>query len=74
MENYVIYPFTAPVVQVKLEDTFLHAVTDTGLETYTMRAAKHLMKNSDNTVSRHAVIIPHSNPREYDPTCQHSVS
>lgn len=48
--NFIVYPFTAPVIDVQLEDSLLHTLTDTGLETYTMRASQHLMKNSEATV------------------------
>ncbi|XP_034238790.1 Hermansky-Pudlak syndrome 3 protein homolog [Thrips palmi] len=34
-----VYPFTAPVSRVVLEPLALHALTDTGLETYTLRSA-----------------------------------
>jgi len=33
-----IYPFTAPVTTVVLESCALHALTETGLETYTLRS------------------------------------
>lgn len=34
-----VYPFTAPVSRVALEPLALHALTETGLETYTLRSA-----------------------------------
>lgn len=37
-----IYPFTAPVSGVALEDSLLHALTDTGLETYSLRIGNYL--------------------------------
>ncbi|EEB20087.1 hypothetical protein Phum_PHUM601870 [Pediculus humanus corporis] len=46
--NYFTYAFTAPIIDVKLEDCFLHAITEIGLETYTLRAAKHLYKKNEN--------------------------
>lgn len=46
-----MYPFTAPVIDVQLEDSFVHTLTDSGLETYTMRAAHHLMKVSKTEVN-----------------------
>ncbi|XP_074101401.1 uncharacterized protein LOC141528987 [Cotesia typhae] len=35
--NCQIYPFTAPVIHVALENTALHALTEAGLESYTLR-------------------------------------
>jgi hypothetical protein len=32
-----VYPFTAPVIAVAVERFVLHALTETGLETYTLR-------------------------------------
>ncbi|XP_066997400.2 BLOC-2 complex member HPS3 isoform X2 [Anabrus simplex] len=40
-----VYPFTAPVSSVVLENYLLHALTDTGLETYTMRVGHHLLRD-----------------------------
>ncbi|KAK7788466.1 hypothetical protein R5R35_014523 [Gryllus longicercus] len=37
-----VYPFTAPVSCVVLEDCLLHALTDTGLETYTLRIGHYM--------------------------------
>lgn len=38
------------MIDVQLEDFLVHTLTDTGLETYTMRAAQHLVKSSEVTV------------------------
>ncbi|KAJ8683042.1 hypothetical protein QAD02_018834 [Eretmocerus hayati] len=38
------YPFTAPVIHVGLEHTALHALTEAGLETYTLRLPHHIAK------------------------------
>lgn len=46
-----MYPFTAPVIDVQLENSFVHTLTDSGLETYTMRGAQHLMKVNETEVS-----------------------
>ena len=35
------YPFTSPVNNIVLEPSLLHALTDTGLETYTLREDTH---------------------------------
>lgn len=42
------YSFTAPVQKLILEDYFLHALTDTGLETYTMRVGHNLCRSLEN--------------------------
>ncbi|XP_065167209.1 BLOC-2 complex member HPS3 [Atheta coriaria] len=46
-----VYPFTAPVFKVVLEDHFLHALTETGLESYTLRLTHRLCQSlqNDNT-------------------------
>ncbi|XP_044762835.1 uncharacterized protein LOC123319874 isoform X2 [Coccinella septempunctata] len=46
-----IYPFTAPVFQLVIEDYFLHALTVSGLETYTLRNGHklcHTIKRQDD--------------------------
>ncbi|KAK6641856.1 hypothetical protein RUM44_013574 [Polyplax serrata] len=58
-DSYITYAFTAPVFDVKLDDCLLHAITEVGLETYTLRAAKHLLTTSDTTVC----------PPSSDPVC-----
>lgn len=40
-----IYPFTAPVFKLVLEDSFLHALTETGLESYTLRYGHQMCRN-----------------------------
>lgn len=57
--TYVVYPFTAPVIDVQLENSFVHTLTDSGLETYTMRAAQHLMKQNETETC----------PSSEDPIC-----
>ncbi|KYN42158.1 Hermansky-Pudlak syndrome 3 protein like protein [Trachymyrmex septentrionalis] len=42
------YPFTAPVHHVALEHTVLHALTEAGLESYTLRLSHHIAKLSNN--------------------------
>lgn len=46
-----VYPFTAPVFQLVVEDYFLHALTVSGLETYTLRNSHklcHIIKKPDD--------------------------
>ncbi|XP_071573021.1 BLOC-2 complex member HPS3 [Temnothorax nylanderi] len=45
------YPFTAPVHHVALEHTVLHALTEAGLESYTLRLSHHIAKLSNSTDS-----------------------
>ncbi|XP_076646391.1 BLOC-2 complex member HPS3 [Halictus rubicundus] len=42
------YPFTAPVNCVALEHTALHALTEAGLESYTLRLSHHIARTSNN--------------------------
>lgn len=51
-----IYPFTAPVYKLAMEDHLLHALTEVGLETYTLRTGHQLCRKLEvidnvNTVS-----------------------
>lgn len=41
------YPFTAPIHHVALEHTILHALTEAGLESYTLRLSHHIAKLSN---------------------------
>uniref|UniRef100_A0AAR5Q491 CNH domain-containing protein n=1 Tax=Dendroctonus ponderosae TaxID=77166 RepID=A0AAR5Q491_DENPD len=52
-----VYPFTAPVFKVIMEDYFLHALTETGLETYTLRIGHQLCRNINHMDSM-LVAIP----------------
>lgn len=40
-----VYPFTAPVYKIVLEEYMLHALTETGLESYTLRIGHQLTRN-----------------------------
>lgn len=40
-----VYPFTAPVYKIVLENYMLHALTETGLESYTVRIGHQLTRN-----------------------------
>ncbi|XP_076242373.1 BLOC-2 complex member HPS3 [Calliopsis andreniformis] len=42
------YPFTAPVNHVALEHTALHALTEAGLESYTLRLSHHIARTANN--------------------------
>ncbi|KYN04246.1 PREDICTED: Hermansky-Pudlak syndrome 3 protein homolog [Cyphomyrmex costatus] len=51
------YPFTAPVHHVALEHTVLHALTEAGLESYTLRLSHHIAKLS-NSINGMRVTCP----------------
>ncbi|CAG9830670.1 unnamed protein product [Diabrotica balteata] len=40
-----VYPFTAPVFKLVMEEYFLHALTETGLESYTLRYGHQMCRN-----------------------------
>lgn len=40
-----VYPFTAPVFKLVMEEYLLHALTETGLESYTLRYGHQLCRN-----------------------------
>nr|XP_034177945.1 uncharacterized protein LOC117603176 [Osmia lignaria]XP_034177946.1 uncharacterized protein LOC117603176 [Osmia lignaria] len=42
------YPFTAPVNHIALEHTALHALTEAGLESYTLRISHHIARTLNN--------------------------
>jgi hypothetical protein len=42
-----VYPFTAPVIAVAMERFVLHALTETGLETYTLRTGHQFVAALD---------------------------
>ena len=42
------YPFTAPVIHIALEYTVLHALTEAGLESYTLRLPHHITKTKSH--------------------------
>lgn len=56
------YPFTAPVIHVALEHAVLHALTEAGLESYTLRLPHHLAR----TTSQHLKIVC---PDVSEPVC-----
>lgn len=42
-----VYPFTAPVTAVAMESYVLHALTESGLETYTLRTGSQFVSTLD---------------------------
>ncbi|XP_012261497.2 uncharacterized protein LOC105689218 [Athalia rosae] len=51
------YPFTAPVRHIALENTVLHALTEAGLESYTLRVSHHIAK-SLNYIDNYKISCP----------------
>ena len=41
------YAFTAPLTQFNFDSLFLHALTETGLETYSSRSLYHALKDTE---------------------------
>lgn len=52
-----LYPFTAPVHKLIMEDYFLHALTETGLESYTLRIGHQLCRNFEIVDNVNVVIV-----------------
>lgn len=59
-----VYPFTAPVYKLVLEDYMLHALTETGLESYTIRIGHRLARNVHKINNIHLAC-----PSAADPVC-----
>lgn len=62
------YPFTAPAIDVQMNDAVLHALTDRGLETYTLRTG-HRLFGSPYEYCRPTVLPHETSPRLEDPIC-----
>lgn len=62
------YPFTAPAIDVQLNDSVLHALTDRGLETYTLRTG-HRLFSSPYEFARPTTLPHETSPRIEDPIC-----
>ncbi|XP_014236252.1 uncharacterized protein LOC106658696 [Trichogramma pretiosum] len=56
------YPFTAPVIHVALEYTVLHALTEAGLESYTLRLPHHVAKSRPQQQSKKTMCPDVSEP------------
>ncbi|XP_066603290.1 BLOC-2 complex member HPS3 [Prorops nasuta] len=52
------YPFTAPVHQVALEYSAIHALTEAGLESYTLRLSHHIAKSASMDIDHLKVPCP----------------
>ena len=52
VQRIATYPFTGPVTQIALEPTVLHALTATGLETYTLRSGYHTVMEAETLNDR----------------------
>ena len=47
VQQVAAYPFTSPVQDLVLEPSLLHALTETGLETYTLRSGYHTVREAE---------------------------
>ncbi|XP_014211794.1 uncharacterized protein LOC106641787 isoform X2 [Copidosoma floridanum] len=56
------YPFTAPVTHVALEYTCLHAFTEAGLESYTLRLPHHIAKTTSQQLNLKTIYPDVSEP------------
>lgn len=56
------YPFTAPVIHVALEYTVLHALTEAGLESYTLRLPHYVAKTTSQLQNLKAICPDVSEP------------
>lgn len=56
------YPFTSPALDLVLEPSVLHALTETGLETYTLRAGYHTVREAEQVDGRTNALPPPSTP------------
>jgi hypothetical protein len=52
-----VYPFTAPVTAVAMESCVLHALTESGLETYTLRTGSQFASTLDLLNNMNSVSI-----------------
>ena len=56
------YPFTSPVLDLVMEPSVLHALTETGLETYTLRAGYHTVREAEQIDGKTNALPPPSTP------------
>jgi len=56
------YPFTSPVLDLVLEPSVLHALTETGLETYTLRAGYHTVREAEQVDGKTNALPPPTTP------------
>ncbi len=45
-----VYPFTSPVIDVVLHETVLHALTENGIESYTVRIGQKIFQDLDEDI------------------------
>lgn len=64
-----VYPLTAPVSSVVMEQYAVHALTETGLETYTMRAGKNLLQRLEQHAGLKISPKHTAYPSSEDPVC-----
>ena len=62
MARIATYPFTSPVLDLVMEPSVLHALTETGLETYTLRAGYHTVREAEQIDGKTNALPPPSTP------------
>lgn len=55
------FPFTSPVRDVALDDTTLHALTDNGIESYTVRTGHRIFNDVLSNNAKYNKIVPNMN-------------
>ena len=53
VQRIATYPFTCPVIDLVLEPSLLHALTETGLETYTLKSGYHTVREAETLDDRY---------------------
>jgi len=62
VQRIATYPFTSPILDLVLEPSLLHALTETGLETYTLRSGYHTVREAEAVDNKHNACPPTSTP------------
>lgn len=62
VQRIATYPFTSPILDLVLEPSLLHALTETGLETYTLRSGYHTVREAESVDSKSNACPPTSTP------------
>ena len=62
VQRIATYPFTCPVIDLVLEPSLLHALTETGLETYTLKSGYHTVREAETLDDKYNACPPPSTP------------
>ncbi|GAB0094712.1 hypothetical protein DMENIID0001_100370 [Sergentomyia squamirostris] len=63
------YSFTAPIVDIVLKDSVLHALTESGLETYTLRIGQKIFYSPCEYFLNYSTTLDVIGPNFNDPIC-----